>query len=52
MTEEARKLVFRMVLATMSGEREITKELYEKYLRETRLYVTIKELLKAKKQAI
>lgn len=37
------KLVWRMVLATMGGEKERTWDIYESYLRKTRLYITIKE---------
>ena len=43
--DEALKLVWRMVLATMAGRRERTWELYEKYLRKIRLYITIKEYI-------
>lgn len=43
MNNEAMKLVWRVVLATMAGRKERTWDLYEKYLRKMRLYVTVKE---------
>ena len=43
------KLVARMVVATMAGQRRTVQELYEQYLRQRYLYVSIKELLEAKK---
>ena len=44
------KLVARMVVLTMAGEKGAAQELYQKYLRETRLYVTVRELLEWKRQ--
>lgn len=43
------KLVARMVIAVMAGQRETVQELYEQYLRERYLYVSIKEILEAKR---
>jgi hypothetical protein len=42
------KLIWRMVLNAMVGRRERTCDLYEKYLRKTRLYVPVQEILEAK----
>jgi len=44
------KLVVRMVIAVMAGQRETVQELYEQYLREQYLYVSIKEILEAKRR--
>jgi len=43
--DEAVKLVWRMVLATMVGRKERVWGLYEKYLRKTKLYITVKEYI-------
>lgn len=50
MTNQAIKLVYRMVLATMAGKHERTEKLYEQYLKETRLHVPISEYLDWKKE--
>jgi hypothetical protein len=42
------KLVWRMVLNSMAGESDTVWDLYEKYIREERLHVTIREILEAK----
>ncbi|WP_267127646.1 hypothetical protein [Thermoanaerobacter thermohydrosulfuricus] len=39
----------RIVVAVMAGQRKTVQELYEQYLRKRYLYVSIKELLEAKK---
>lgn len=43
MNDEIMKLIWRMVLATMAGQRERTWDLYESYLRKMRLYITVRE---------
>jgi len=45
-------LVARMVVNMMAGEREQALELYEEYNRERYLFVTIGEILRAKKERI
>jgi len=45
-------LVARMVVNMMAGERERVLELYEEYNRERYLFVTIGEILRAKKERI
>lgn len=50
MNEEAIKLVLRMVVNAMAGKREQNKALYEVYLRKRYLYVTIQEIIDAKKE--
>jgi len=45
------KLVFRMLLNMMISKRELTWDLYEKYLREKYLYVSIAEIIEAKESA-
>jgi len=46
------KLVFRMLLNMMIGKRERTWDLYEEYLRERYLHVTVQEILEAKEERI
>ncbi len=41
-------LIYRMVIAVMAGEP--TAELYEQYVKERRLHVTIAEMLEAKRE--
>ncbi len=43
------KLVARMVIAVMAGQRETVQELYEQYLRERHLYVSVREILESKR---
>lgn len=50
MNDTCIKLVFRMLLNTMIGKHEFTWDLYEEYLRERYLYVTIQEHLEAKER--
>lgn len=45
MNEEALKLVARMVVSSMAGKRKWVHDLHEKYLRATRLHVTIREYI-------
>ena len=52
MNDEAIKLVWRMVLNCMAGQKERNKELYELYLRERHLYVTIREILEYKRERV
>ena len=51
MNEQIYKLVARMVVATMIGQQETVQELYEQYLKKRHLYVSIKEMLEAKRRA-
>jgi len=44
------KLVARMILNTMAGRENQVRVLYEEYLRERYLFVTIGELLEARKE--
>lgn len=44
------KLIARMVITTMVNDKEKTWQLYKKYLNETRLFVAVWEILKAKKE--
>lgn len=48
MNDACIKLIAQMVIATMAGEKEKTWGLYERYLREKHLYVTVEEILEAK----
>lgn len=43
MNDDIIKLIWRMVLNVMVGRRERIWDLYEKYLRKTRLYVPVRE---------
>ena len=52
MTDTCIKLVFRMLLNMMIGKRERTWDLYEEYLREKYLYVTVQEILEVKGERI
>ena len=51
MAEKIYKLVARMIVAGMVGQCRTVQELYERYLRERYLYVSIKEILGAKRRA-
>ncbi len=51
MNETCIKLVARMVLSTMTGKRDCTWDLYEKYVRERYLYVPVREIIEAKETA-
>ena len=51
MVEKIYKLVARMIVAGMVGQCRTVQELYERYLRERYLYVSIKEILEAKRRA-
>ncbi len=51
MTDKALKLTWRMILNTMTGRREAVWGLYERYIKETRLHVPIREILEAKETA-
>jgi len=48
--DTCKKLLARMVVLTMAGDKGATQELYQKYLRETRLHITVRELLEWKRQ--
>jgi hypothetical protein len=52
MNETCIMIVARMVVNMMAGEREQFLELYEEYNRERYLFVTIGEILRAKKERI
>jgi len=47
---EVYKLVARMVVAGMAKQYKAVCELYEQYLREIHLYVSIRERMKAKRR--
>ncbi|NLZ54645.1 MAG: hypothetical protein GX892_16200 [Thermoanaerobacteraceae bacterium] len=47
---EMYKLVARMVVAGMAKQYKAVWELYEKYLRERHLYISINEILEAKRR--
>lgn len=49
MTDACIKLIYRMILAAMA--REPTEGLYEQYLRERYLHVTVREIIEAKETA-
>jgi hypothetical protein len=42
-------LIYRMVIAVMAGEP--TAELYEQYVKEQRLHVTVAEILQSKRES-
>ena len=48
MVEKIYKLVARMIVAGMAKQYKAVCELYEKYLRERHLYVSIKEIMETK----
>ena len=50
MNDTCLKLIARMILNIMVGDREKTWELYEKYKREKRLHVTVKEYIEWRKE--
>lgn len=50
MNEQIYKLVARMVVAAMAGKYKVVQELYEQYLRKRHLYVSIQEILDAKRR--
>jgi hypothetical protein len=47
--DTCKKLVARMVVLTMVGDRETAQEVYEEYLRENRLHITVREILEWKR---
>jgi len=52
LNEKALKLVWLMVISTMAKTKGRTWALYEDYIRETRLHVTVEEILRAKREGI
>ena len=52
MNDKAKKLVWQMVITMMAGHKERVWELYESYLKETRLYITVKEYIEWRKEKI
>ena len=48
MVEKIYKLVARMIVAGMAKQYKAVWELYEKYLRERHLYMSIKEIMETK----
>lgn len=50
MNEESMRLVARMVLNTMVGQKERVRQLHEAYLREKHLYITIREYTEWRKK--
>jgi len=49
-TGKAKALVLRMVVCAIEGETGKLKSLHEKFMRESRLHVTIAEILEFKKE--
>ncbi|WP_461369525.1 hypothetical protein [Candidatus Darwinibacter acetoxidans] len=47
----ATALIYRMVIAAMAGEPDRIAELYEAYIRERRLHVTVAEILQSKRES-
>ena len=52
MNEKALKLVWLMVISTIAKKMERTWELYEQYMLETRLHVSVKEYIEWRKERI
>lgn len=50
MTDTCVNLVYRMILNTMKGNKNKVWELYDKYKKEKRLYVTVEEILDWKRR--
>mgnify|MGYP001006561703 FL=1 len=48
MTDTCTRLVACMVVAVIAGEHERVYELYDEFVKENRLYVTVREILEAK----
>jgi len=48
MTDTCTRLVACMVVAVIAGEHERMYELYDEFVKENRLYVTVREILEAK----
>lgn len=44
------KLLYRMIIAAIAGKSERLAELYDRYTRESRLHVSIKEILDYKER--
>lgn len=51
MTDTCTRLVACMVVAVMAGEHERMYELYDEFVKENRLHVTVEEILRAKREA-
>jgi len=45
MNEKALKLLARMIITTMAGDKRRTSELHKRFCRESRLYITIGEYI-------
>ncbi|WP_461369539.1 hypothetical protein [Candidatus Darwinibacter acetoxidans] len=43
-------LIYRMVIAVMAGESVAVAELYEEYVKERHLHVTVAEIIQAKRE--
>lgn len=50
MTDACVNLIYRMILNAMEGNKNKVWELYDKYKREKRLYVTVEEILNWKQR--
>lgn len=48
MTDTCTRLVACMVVAAIAGEHERMYELYDEFVKENRLYVTVREILESK----
>ena len=46
----ATALIYRMVIAAMAGESVAVAELYEEYVKERRLHVTVAEMVQWKRE--
>lgn len=52
MNNKAVKLLWQMVISTIAKKMERTWELYEQYMLETRLHVSVKEYIEWRKERI
>lgn len=50
MNEKALKLIFQMVISTITREKERTWALFEEYILETRLHVPVSEYVEWRKE--
>jgi|BioPla2DNA2_1021312.scaffolds.fasta_scaffold33260_8 hypothetical protein len=46
----ATALIYRMIINAIAGRSELNEQLYEAYVKEQRLHVTIAEMLQAKRE--
>ena len=52
MNATCRKLLVQMVISVMAGDKKTAWHLYDLYLKEERLHVTVEEILRAKREGI